>query len=1835
MPIKPGNYFDEVYGNQPVNQVAPTETPSSSPSQSGSNYGKKSFAQTMKDETLNSALIPVTPPSPLLGSSVKSGKGISTDYGYKPFSETIKSAPVANQPLLNNVPSENLFQKTKPTPGKEPSLLGSIMDYISSRKTITPIDIMGKFSLADLLSQSGVARNLPTMKETQAALKEDIAQSENIKRYGIVEGTRRNILGQYDQDIISDDDKKLIDKNTNKLTNIAMGMVAMGGIEEFTNQFAMTTRGFSEAAKKYRIPSDDPIVNMNRELEDLNTKIKYDRSTMSSKELKQSLSKATQLQYKIAQATSAINAVEVPVKQEIVTADRILKNTSAQVEKVPVIRAGEIKSVGQSEAIKLTTAREVANKMAENTIIDRIASGEDRIQTEMDVARLRAIDPKYDILNDPEAMNALVKSNSAEEVKMTIDNKVNETSLIQEARKMQTEGRTIESFINKEIVIENNVDPNYVQGTAAASNRNVIDKMKQDIVSGKRLPIVEVKQYDLPYKGKTVYELLSSDGNHRLQAYRELGAKIPVKIKYTKSQLTDIWNKAQEETKPKLTIEQQYKSNQNRIKELDREIKDSIGFDEYMKESEKDYDALNKAFKENRELNILKKENSVLYKKLRDKYGDDYYIDSVIRNTEDKTQIQEPKTRAKAYQNTPDQELTLSQFVIKNGGINYDSATSAGMRGELDALTKKEGGGTLIIRREGGKKLSNMAEIAKEAGFNITDEADLVIKLREGIAGRETYHPGREVSDDEIIKKMETSGAFGFNPKNLESIDGEAAIKETKKIIKRSEIAKELSKKLNVPIRNGKFRKRGAVGIFKTGPELIRVKGGGLPTIFHEVGHFLDVKFKLSDMIDQSEAFELVKEYEKDFTGQPELMKQEALAEFIRYKMTGQDSGAQSMAPKFYEEYNKVMDGLPEVKDVLETAAADYKRWLEMPASAKVLSHLAIGPVKSDTSLKDKISSVAHTLYAMTADDMHPFGEFTKLATKQLGRKLTIDEDVYKAVRNLKGWIGKADTFLNKGTFGKDFWKVEDNKIKPNFKGKGLYQILKPIEDKGLMNDFRVYVVSQRIVEDFASRAEKTGEKMIVSGLKYADARDARDEMIAKHPEFEEQARELYQYQNDLLSYGEENGLIGKNTRALIDEANKFRVPFYRVMEEIRSSYMGGKKVSGNIANPVKKIRGSEREIIDPIESIVKDTYAIINAADRNNIGVMMARLAEKDPELGRVFERVDNKMTGTKVMDQEVRSAIEKKLAKETDNTIEEIAPVLDELIKGLDLTVFRPTMDRGSNMINLSLGDKKATFQVDPDLFRAMQGMNVEDMGLIMKILSFPAKTLRAGATLTPEFSMRNPLRDQLSGAVFSDNSYIPYLDFARGIFELFKKGDLYDLWKMGGGEQSMLGSLDRTRLQKTYKEMMRSNFGKIVDYAKSPIEILRIISEVTEKGTRLGEMRKAIRSMADPRSAAFSSREITLDFAKQGYVARSINMITAFFSANINGTDTFFRKAKAHPTRTLLKALLYITLPSVLLYYANRNDPRYKEIPQWRKDLFWIIIPSHITQEEWDNTPQWMKDEMLDPIRGFKYGIYMYPKPFELGILFGSVPERILEYIDTHDTELFDSLLKSVADGATPGIIPTAAIPIIENQTNYSFFLDRSIVPRGKENLPAGAQSSGTTSEISKLIGEKLNYSPAKIDNLIYGWSGGMGRYATKAIDSALKGSGMINVPEKPSEGLSGIPGIKGFVIKSPEGSGSESVNRVYNKYNEVSAGYTYVAQLISSGDTDKADKYIADHPDIIYNDMLNATIDAFSNISNARDIITMDTEMDSKEKRSRISELDKLQTQIAQSILDEIK
>lgn len=928
---------------------------------------------------------------------------------------------------------------------------------------------------------------------------------------------------------------------------------------------------------------------------------------------------------------------------------------------------------------------------------------------------------------------------------------------------------------------------------------------------------------------------------------------------------------------------------------------------------------------------------------------------------------------------------------------------------------------------------------------------------------------------------------------------------------KLSKVIDKLSEDLGLEFRVGRLGPyaQEVQGIYKVNPEIARTRvANDITTIVHEAGHHIQKKVFGSFDNKPLEPFadELSPIASVPLKGQSNLP--EGFAEFVaRYVVNPQS--AKESSPKFYDFFEeKMRRDAPDMYRILQDARRGVDEWNRQPAVMEVLSQINMGENK-----RGIIPESWKNAYTNFVDELHPL----KKAVDELsgGADIPASINPYVLARVYRGAAGKATHFLERSPF----------KFNSGMNvGKSLKSILEPVQN---LDELRAYLVAKRGIE-----LERRG---ILSGIRKSAMEKTVESLRDK---YEKTAQQLYEYQNHLMDYYADAGLLDAKTLAAMREANRNYVPFYRFMGEESGGTSGGRGFSAQ--QQVKRIKGSGRDILDPLESIVKNTYALIQAAEKNQIGKALADLAELSGKpYGSIIEKLPTKMKGTSVSSEDVMRVLkgaDEKAAKAFADAVER---------GDLDVSVFRPDyrIDKRTE-ISVFRDGKREIYQVDPEIAKVINGLDGESMNTVTKLLSYPARWLRAGATLTPEFIVRNAARDSLSAFVQSEYGFVPGVDMARGLFHAIRRDDLYWKWKKSGGDQATMLGMDRTTVKKTLDDLTRTGVvSKTWNVVKNPVEMMRVLSELSEQANRLGEFARAEKQLGSSKSglaqAALASREVSMDFARIGAKMRGLNAIIAFTNARIQGLDKMVRVFKEHPVRSTIRATAAITLPSVLLELANYGDERIDEIPRWQRDIFWLIPVGDV--------------------------VYRIPKPFELGVIFGTIPERITEWTldqmnEKERSTAFRGLDTTLFDFVKPPVLPTSLTPVIENWANKSFAFDRPIVPFAAEGILPEYQYTENTTELAKAlshiigtlpgVGEMNTFSPAKAENFIRGYTGGSGMYALNAIDFVLRKAGALPDPIKPASTLADIPFVNAFVVRHPSMS-AESIAQFREHWQEASS------------------------------------------------------------------------------------
>jgi hypothetical protein len=269
---------------------------------------------------------------------------------------------------------------------------------------------------------------------------------------------------------------------------------------------------------------------------------------------------------------------------------------------------------------------------------------------------------------------------------------------------------------------------------------------------------------------------------------------------------------------------------------------------------------------------------------------------------------------------------------------------------------------------------------------------------------------------------------------------------------------------------------------------------------------------------------------------------------------------------------------------------------------------------------------------------------------------------------------------------------------------------------------------------------------------------------------------------------------------------------------------------------------------------------------------------------------------------------------------------------------------------------------------------------------------------------------------------------------------------------------------------------------------------------------------------------------------------------------------------------------------------------------------------------------------------------PLPKEIGFLFKSIPERLVNYYrryGTDEEQTILNLLGSIVYGGvsaygSPNATPAMIKPVLENITNHSFFLQRELESASMQRLDPSQRFTPGTSELAKSIGtlsQKLGevagtkiveVSPIKVDNLLRGLFGIAGSSTLLMTDA------LIN-PSRPDRPLYQMPFASLFVYDT---KGGRAKNEFFDLQEKVGrANSTY----LSMKDTDpaKADAYyLKNEPYILAVPVLNSTLQELSEIRKQR--VYYETaspeilDMDSKQRRTRIDTLKELDLQAVANI-----
>jgi N12 class adenine-specific DNA methylase len=927
---------------------------------------------------------------------------------------------------------------------------------------------------------------------------------------------------------------------------------------------------------------------------------------------------------------------------------------------------------------------------------------------------------------------------------------------------------------------------------------------------------------------------------------------------------------------------------------------------------------------------------------------------------------------------------------------------------------------------------------------------------------------------------------------------------DTDGTVSRSDIINHIRKEFNVPIGTGRYRRR-VQGLYKRIFNEIRTKNfADFVVLAHELGHMLENKYDLINAQNQQELIDLAEAnlvIPANMSDDEKAM--EGAAEFVREYLYNR-SAVQGM--DFYDEFVEKMTEEGKL-EALNQLGAMFDTWTGQSAKARISG-------VTDVRKKRKKKKKASDYYADWVEELVGL----KHATEKLkgDRDLQGKENPYLLAWRTRGTSGKIQAFMEYGVID----EATGQKIAPSFK-----EILESVPD---IENFRYYLEAKHALTLHDEGKYKTP-------ISVNDANALIAELDAESADYAAAADSLYEYQDYVTRELVDSGVLKESS---VDEWNDkypFYVPFYRVMEE-SGEREGGQSGTrrhqfANSANPVKRMKetGSARNIIDPLESIMKNTFMYLNLAQRNDVGVALTKLLGEDS--ADIMVEVDPK---TKVTTFNLEE-LEKDILSVLNDAGIDLADT--ELDLNKMSRIFRPFVapSMTENIVTVWNGGKQKLYEVrDEELFRALTAMDNETIKDWMKLLAIPNNILRTGITLSPTFIPRGPIR-ALPTMLMQSDSYTKPSDYLHLLPDLWrglkgavkhsvgKEDALFWDWMSAGGAQSTILSIEREYFRDAKNRMLfKPNVSKVLKEAFLTLgtvpayKFLRHVAQVTDETIRIAEYQQARRKGADRVEAAIKSRDVDVDFSRFGKSTKNINRVSLFFNVALQGPDRFMREIKNHPVRSLMRGSLFITLPTMLLAALNWDDDDYWELEQWERDLFWNI-----------------------PIGDGKF--LKIPIPFEWGFAFKVIPERLFFQSMREDRTAFEGFAKNLATSMVPSLLPTAFVPFLEWMAEKDFSNWRNTV-QPYDNRPPEEQVNDYTTDFAKWLGGVFDVPPTKIDQFAGSLGGTLGNMAISGVSAFVPNP----YGEKPTSDRSILE--RSFVADAADGN-TFSTTKFYDKKDEL--------------------------------------------------------------------------------------
>lgn len=754
---------------------------------------------------------------------------------------------------------------------------------------------------------------------------------------------------------------------------------------------------------------------------------------------------------------------------------------------------------------------------------------------------------------------------------------------------------------------------------------------------------------------------------------------------------------------------------------------------------------------------------------------------------------------------------------------------------------------------------------------------------------------------------------------------------------------------------------------------------------------------------------------------------------------------------------------------------------------------------------------------------------------------LPTEQSAYVAARLATGTASVMRAVL---LHGRPRWAGNRQHLEKIQDTQGLLDILRPLGNQ--LDDWIGWMVGNR-----AARLMQEGRENNFTPEEIAALRDLGKGNL---DQFRETARQFAAFKRSILDVAEGAGLIDPQSRAVWDHADW--IPFYRNLADQDATL--APRSHGGLANQssgIRTLRGGKVELNDPMENIIMNFHHLLDASLKNN-AVRKAIAAAPD-----AVEKLPPPMQQVAVSNSEVKRVL--KAQGVPEDLIKTFPPQVFEGIS--KLWSFSPP--NAPDIIRV-MEDGKATYYrvTDPLLLKAVTSFESFDMPGLATARAFK-RLFTSAVTASPEFMIRNFLRDTASTAVIS-KSAIDASGALRGIAQSLTGSGAAEQMLFAGASfaSGYIDGTDPEAITRAVRRSLRARgmsaasadkfIGTLIDTPAKFWDAYRKINEAVENANREAVFAAVEKRGGSVTESAFESKDL-MDFSLRGSskAYRLLADIVPFFNARVQG---LYRLGRTDPKQLLMRGWM-LTIPSILLALANMGDDDYEDLPDWDKDMYWHI---------------WILGEH-----------FRFPKPFEVGLIFGTVPERVVRYLAGQDEgkRLLGRLWWGLSDTLHLVDWPQVVKPAVEVAYNWDSFRGRPIesMAETRYNTPSQRYSGHTSETLREIVQagapvfDKIGLSPKKAEHLVGGYLGTMGLWGLSVVDLATRMA--TDAPERPTLRPDEVPLLRVLYRgdRSDPARNTQAVEDVYKAAQMFAQMKGDITDAGKRGDREQAQQLLERH------------------------------------------------------------